>query len=295
VRRGTPQGEALLVWAIAAADTLAILVVYSLVDPSKLHAVSKGGLGGGLGRALVQLNFPSVALVAIPLMLLALDSLPRRAWLAGAPAIAMCALAAWPGVLDPNDLDAKAVNVVPALGVVVAFALTLTVAKSAGVGFAPRRRGDPARIVVAVIAALVSLPWIAAELGFHFPQGVFLTTKLYAEPHEPPTAAVHLGHHHGLDGMLLVLYALLLSRPRLGSSWLRRIYAALLALALAYGTANIVNDAWHEQLVKRGWTSWDFPSALVPSVSMIWLLVLAATGLLYVLGFAWSRQCSPER
>ena len=41
-----------------------------------------------------------------------------------------------------------------------------------------------------------------------------------------------------------------------------------------------------EQLVKRGWTSWEFPSALQPGLHVIWAVVLAATALLYALGFA---------
>ena len=273
-------------WALVAADVLAILVVYSRVDPSQLHAVSGSGLQGGLSRALVQLDFPSVAGVAIPIGLLALDALPRRAWLAGGPAIALCALIAWPGVLDPDDLDARWINVLPAIGVVLAVGLTVAATRVAGAGFAPRRRGDPVRIVVAAVTILVSLPWIAAEIGLHFPQGVFLTTRPYAEPGEPPTAAVHLGHHHGWTGALLVLSALLLSRAHLKSPRLRNVFAVFVCLGLAYGVAILINDFWHEQIVKRGWTSWEFPSALQPGLTVIWAVVLAATALLYALGFA---------
>lgn len=286
MRRRTPQGEALAVWAVTALDLLAVLIVYSVVDPSELHAVSNNGLVAGLGRALVQLNFPSVAAIAIPMAILALDALERRAWLVGGPAIALCAVLALPGVLDPDDLDAKPVNVIPAVGVVLAFALTVAASRSAGAGFAPWRRGDLARVVIAGVAILVSLPWIAAEVGWHLPQGVFLTTEPYREPQMPVTDAVHLGHHHGLDGMLLLLFALLLSRPRLESLRLQHVYALLLCLAVAYGTAIALNDVWHEQFVKRGWTSWDIPSAIQPSVSVIWAVVLVATGLLYALGFA---------
>jgi hypothetical protein len=286
MRRGVPQGEALAVWGLLVADVLAILVVYSVVDPSELYAVTKSGLEGGLGRALVQLNIPSVAGTAVALVLLASDSLPRRAWLVGGPAIALCAVIVWPGVVEPSHLDAKPVNAIPAVGVVLAFALTVAAARTAGTGFAPRRAGDPARVVVGTIAVLVALPWIAAELGFHFPQGVFLTTKLYAEPHKPPTAAVHLGHHHGMMGTLMVLSALALSRPRLGSPRLQRIYAFLVSLMLVYGATNVVNDFWHEQVVKRGWSSSDVPSALVPGANPIWAIMLGAAVVLYVAGFA---------
>jgi hypothetical protein len=54
----------------------------------------------------------------------------------------------------------------------------------------------------------------------------------------------------------------------------------------AYGAANLVQDLWHEQVVKRDWTSWDIPSALVPKLSVMWGLIVAATLVLYALGFA---------
>jgi hypothetical protein len=296
VRRGVSQGEALAVWALLAADVLAILVVYSVVDPSELNAVSGSGFAAGLGRALVQLNFPCVAGVAVPIALLALDVLPRRAWVVGAPAIVLCALIGWPGVLDPNDLDARWVNVLPAVGVGLAVGLTIAATRIAGAGFSPRRSGDPVRVAIAMVTVLVSVPWIAAEVGWHFPQGIFMTTRLYAEPGQPPTASVHLGHHHGWAGALLVLSTLLLSRARPSGERLRIAFSALLCLGVAYGAAILLNDFWHEQIVKRGWTNWDFPSALQPGLDVIWAIVLLSAALLYALGFARGKaKPFPER
>jgi len=285
VRRGPSQGEALAVWALLAADVLAILVVYSVLDVDELYHVSREGIEGGLSRALTQLSFPSVAGAAIPIALFALDALPRRAWLVGGPAIALCAVFAIPGVVDQHNLDARPVNAIPAIGVALAFSLTVWATRNAGASFAPRRVGDPARIAVAVLVVLVSLPWIAAELGFHLPGNVFMTDDLYAEPGEAPTAAVHLGHHHGWMGSLLVLSALILSRSGPAELWLRRVYSAFVSLMAAYGAANMTQDFWHEQIVKRGWTSWDIPSALVPRLSPMWGLIIAATVVLYALGF----------
>jgi hypothetical protein len=280
------QGEALAVWALLAADVLAILVVYSILDPSELYNTSRGGLEGGLGRALVQLNFPSVAGTAIPIALLALDVLPRRAWVVGAPAVALCAVIAWPGVVDNDDLDAKAVNAIPAVGVGLALLLTIAAARRAGPGFAARRSGDRARLAVAVAVVLLSLPWLAAEVGVHLPGDLFLGEEPYAEPGEESTAAVHLGHHHGLMGALLVLSALLLSRPRLVGHRLGQVYAVLVSLMLAYGAANLAQDFWHEQVVKRGWTSSDIPSVTTPGLTAMWALVVVATVVFYALGFA---------
>ncbi len=295
MRRGATQGEALAVWVLLAADVLAILVVYSVLDLSELYNVSREGLEGGLGRAFVQLNFPAVAGVAVALVLLAVDALPPRAWFVGGPAIALCAVIAWPGVVDPDDLDPKLVNALPALGVVLALTLTVAAARGVGARFAPARSHDGFRVAVALLTILVSVPWIVAELGLHLPGGVFLTDQLYSEPGARPTAAVHLGHHHGTTGMLMVLSALLLSRAWPTGARLRHVYAVLVALMLVYGFANVANDAWHEQVVKRDWTSWNVPSALEPRLHAIWLVLLAGTALLYAFGFARGDETVPTR
>ena len=265
------QGEALAAWALYAALMLAVLFTYSRLDTVELYNVSHEGLAGGLGRALVVLNFP-VALVAIALALLAVAALPRSAWLVAGPAIALSALVVV--AVDQNDLDARWVNAVPAVGVALALALTVAAARRAGMSFAPRRPGDPVRLVAAAIVLVLSLPWIAAELGFHLPGDVFLGEELYAEEEGRAFAAVHLGHHHGGDGSLLVVTALLLSRVRMPQGVLRVVGTIYLGLMLAYGAVNSAQDLWHEQVVKRGWTNVDIPSALLPGVRPIWLVVV---------------------
>jgi hypothetical protein len=55
---------------------------------------------------------------------------------------------------------------------------------------------------------------------------------------------------------------------------------------LVYGFANIANDFWHEQVVKRGWVSWDVPSALEPGLRPIWIVALVGAALVFALGFA---------
>ena len=94
-----------------------------------------------------------------------------------------------------------------------------------------------------------------------------------------PIAAVHLGHHHGFDGALVALSALLLSRPRLRRGTTARVTVAVTALALAYGIVNCVQDAWNEQLVKRGTLDWKIPDAILPSLSWIWLVILVLAAL----------------
>jgi len=255
------------------ATTAVVLVTYSWVDPADTYHVSRDGLTGGLSRALTIVNFP-VALVAVALVLIALASLPRRAWWVAAPAIALCATMPW--FVDQDDLDARWVNAVPALGVTLAIGLTLAATRRAGTSFAPLRPRDRWRVALAVVVGVISLPWLTAELGFHFPGDFFMGEEIRAESDGTTIAAVHLGHHHGTDGALLVLLALLLSRVGIVPGKLRVVTFAYLGTMLAYGAVNLVQDAWNEQLFKRGWTETSIPSAILPSLTPIWLVVVAA-------------------
>lgn len=276
--RRPSQGEALAVWALWGATALAVLATYSRLDPAELYHTSHEGLAGGLSRSIVLVNFP-VALVAIAIVLVAVGALPRAAWWAAGPAIALCAIVAWPSVVDQDDLDAKPINAIPALGVLLALALTATATLRAGTSFAPRLPGDRLRISAAAAVMVLSLPWVAAELGFHLPGDVFLGEEPSREKDGTVIAAVHLGHHHGFDGSLLVLTALLLSRSWPAGRRPRLVLAAYLGLMFAYGAVNFVQDLWQEQIVKRGWTDASIPSALVPGARPIWLVILALAAL----------------
>ena len=269
--RGPSQGEALATWALWAVIATTIVVTYSRLDPGETYHVSREGIAGGLSRAVTFVNFP-IGLVAIALVLVAVAALPIRAWLAGAPAIALCATI--PFFNDQANLDAHWGNALPALGVSIAVVLTAAATVRAGGAFAPRRPFDTARIVLAAVLVLVSLPWIAAELGFFFPGDAFMGEELAVEG-GTPIAAVHLGHHHGFDGAMLVLTGLLLSRVAVPARRLRIVVQCYLGLMLAYGAVNCVQDGWNEQLHKRGWTDVSIPSALLPALKPIWLVVIA--------------------
>ena len=264
--RGPSQGEALVTWAIWAAITLMVLVTYSRIDPDELYHVSRDGLAGGLSRSITLVNFP-IALVAIALALVAVAALPRAAWWAAAPAIVLCATI--PFFNDQANLDAHWGNAIPAVGVAIAGVLTAAATSRAGAALAPRRPWDAARVVIAVVVLLVSLPWISANLGFYFPGDVFMGEEVGRESDGTLIAAVHLGHHHGLDGAVLLLTALLLSRVAIGGTALRIGTFAYLGTMAAYGAVNFVQDAWNEQIVKRGWTDTSIPSALLPGARPI--------------------------
>ena len=149
---------------------------------------------------------------------------------------------------------------------------------------APFAGWDWARLWLALVLLLASFPWLAAELGFHAGGPVFLSEQLRPEPGHPDIRAVHLGHHHGMDGVLLAWTALLLSRvaARMRRAGLRQALTVYLSLMLAYGLANALQDFWLEQLVKRGTTELRIPSMLRPEATPAWAALLAAAGLIYV-------------
>ena len=286
--------EVAAAWALLGAVLVAILVTYSRLPSDDLYNVSHEGIVGGLSRAFVFLNYP-VALVAIPVLLLLGDLLGRRGtWVAVIVGVVLSAGVFWPGIVEESNLDAKAANAIPAFGVLIAAALTVFAAVRIGqVGWAPRLRGDVVRIAIAILAIVLALPWAGAEIGVSFDgvpvlRSLFLTGELRSQPGSTELhPAVHHGHHHGMDGALLVLSALLLSRivPAVGRRWLRIVAGAYLALLFCYGVGNLANDFWLEQVVKRGWTDWEIPSVITPKASVAWGVIVASA----VIVFALSR------
>lgn len=264
-----------LLWALYALVGLAILVTYSRLPPHELYHVHRSGLAGGASRLVVYLNFP-LALAAPAILAVAGDGL-----LAVGAAL-LCAPVFWPGVVSQANLDAKWANAPAAVGVAAAAALTLRATASR------RWPGRPAALL-AVAVALVSIPWLAAELGF-FLDDVPLLGWLFRTG-DPSAAAghpgpsVHHGDHHGLSGALLTVTALVLARQVDGTArpWLREATRAYVALMLAYGLGNVANDAWLEQVVKRGWTTWKIPSVLEPRPTLAWAVLVLVAAADYVL------------
>jgi hypothetical protein len=281
--------EVALVWMLFAVVTVEILVTYARVPSRELYHVSGSGIEGGLSRALVFVNFP-VALVALAVLALIYTRLPGRSYRAVAIlAGVLSAAVLWPGIVRQADLDARPVNAVPAIGVLLAVVLTGVVARKGGRSRSSWRRADWVRAALAVVLLVAALPWLAADLGL-YSNGVPLLGRLFQSgqflnerPGLPNLApAVHHGHHHGMDGVLLVWTALLLSR-RVGR---RAALAAYLSLMFCYGVANFANDLWLEQVVKRGWTSWEIPSVTEPRLSIAWSLIVIASVSLWAL---WVR------
>jgi hypothetical protein len=276
--------EALAVWALFGAVALAVLVTYSWLPADERYHYSVGGLAGGAGRALVFLAFPT-ALVAVPIALLAAAEL-RTVWariLAGL-AVLCCLTVLWPGAVDENDLDPKPINAVTAAGVIIAFGLTIAAWRRDGAQGWGRVAGDRIRVAVSAMLLVGSIPWILAELGVYVDDIPLLGLPFTSDEPSPTGMgpnAVHLGHHHGWDGTILALSALLLTRPlqRLPRSGLRELLAVYLSILLVYGLGNAAQDFWLEQFVKRGWLDWEIPTMLRPEIEPVW-------GVILVLGLA---------
>jgi hypothetical protein len=145
--------------------------------------------------------------------------------------------------------------------------------------------------VLAAALVLIAVPWLFAEAGFYAPDPI-LADEI---PPGERLTAVHLGRHHGTDGVLLVLTALALSRtlPDFAPGRRRRAASIYLALMLAYGTAIAVEDFWLEQLVKRGSVDWRLPSLLQPELEWGWLGILAAAAAVELAWFARERRVRP--
>ena len=295
--------EAAAVWGLFALVALAILVTYSRLSPGSLYHTSGGGLVGGASRALVFAGFP-LALVAVPIAWISVARLRTR--LAAAIAIlatVLCATVGLPGVIDQADLDARPVNALAGAGALLALGLTVAAWTRGGLGESARfERSDWLRVAVAAVLVAVALPWIWADLGYYVSDAPVVGDPFIAEQikpslgGEPSLHAVHLGHHHGLDGILLALAALLLSRvparmPRRGEGSALAIYVALL---LTYGLANALQDAWNEQLVKRGTTDSKLPSVIRPDLSAAWLGIVLGACLIYFALFGVGRVNRPE-
>jgi hypothetical protein len=282
-KRRPGLAEALVVWALFGVAALVVLVTYARLPAAELYNVDEDGLAGGAGRALVFLGYPT-ALAAVAVLGLLADRLTSSTERGVALAAALlCASVVWPGVVDQSDLDAKPANALAGVGVLLALGLTLVALARGGLGrSAPYGRWDAVRAALALVLLLAAVPWIAADLGFSADDvpglGFLMGGELRPEPGHPDLIAVHLGHHHGLDGVLLALTALLLSRrvALVRGSRLQLVLEFYVALMLVYGLANALQDFWLEQLVKRGTIDARLPDMLRPEVSPEWAALLAA-------------------
>ena len=222
--------------------------------------------------------------MAIAVLALVTDRLGTR-WPSLLP-LGLCLVILVPGVVDQDDLDAQWINVLPALGVAIVLAMTILAVRAGGIGGAGSPDGDRVRIAVAAVLAFLALPWIFAEVALYIGDVPGLASIFRSKQVFEGHASVHLGEHHGFQGLLLVVTALLLSRelPRMSPTRLRTALAVYLSVMIPYGVANMANDGWNEQIVERGWASWQVPDMLRPGLNWAWgLMILAAAAIYFAL------------
>lgn len=291
-------GQLVVLWGALAVVTVEIFVTYTRTPVHELYHVRHGGSGEGLARALAFVGFPGglIALAALPLVL---QQLSRRTMAIGAFAAALVATGVlWPGALDEAGLEARPGRVLAAFGVALVVLLTALAMRTRSAARLGRRPWDRARLVVGALVAFAALPWMAADLGVSLDRvpglgSLFLTGALARQPDRLGLhPAVHLGHHHGMTGVLLVLAALLLSRTigLVSNPVLRGANRLCLSFMVVYGLANATQDFWLEQVVKRGLTRTELPMMLTPTLRPVWALLVGLTLALFVTSASVARR-----
>jgi hypothetical protein len=298
--------EAVVAWAAFAVVAAGIWVTYARLPASELYNVTGTGFAAGAGRTLVFLDWP-VALAAVALAVVAAERLlagplppAARAGTAAATlvSVVLCATIGLPGVLDPNDLDARPANVPGAAGVLLALLLTLAALRLRGAGRRePFTRGDRLALAAVPVVVALSVPWILAGVGVStgdvpLLDDVYVSVAAPPAPGEAAVPAVHLGNHEGIDGVLLVATAFGLRRPlrRMRPTVLRPLSGAYLALIATYGAAVAADDFWIEQLQRRGMVEHGLPYVLKPGPRPAWVVLLAAACVVYVVAFRLGNE-----
>lgn len=287
--------SSLAIWALWIVVAAATWATNARTPLHLLFAVSSAGVRAGAGRALVLLGWP-VGLAAVALVAIALDRLlarPSSTWFRRTVvalsilAVALCATVAF--AIDPDHLDAKPVNAPAAVGVVIAFGLTLLALARTGRGRdRPFTRRDLTWALPFLVLLFGALPWVLANLGFYAGDvpglhEIFMSKQVVPEAGHPHLAAVHLGNHDGFDALLLSLCAVVLMRSVDRMRRLRTVTRAYLALLFVYGLAVATSDWWYEQLVKRGTLNVKIPNPMFPSLSVMWAVIVAVAALVYLL------------
>jgi hypothetical protein len=296
LRARTGIVDVVAAWTLLAVVATEVFVTYARLPVQELYQVRNTGAGTGGARLLAFIGFPA-SLVAIAVLGLVSARIHRRtAVLSALAGGALTAAIVWPGALGEAGLETQPARLLAFAGVMLSLGLTTLAERAVGLGAVGREPFDRVRVVLAAILLFGALPWMAADLGFSLDRvpvlnAIFQTDILLRQPGQPLLPAVHDGHHHGMDGVLLALTAMLLSRslhfvtrPRL-----RLATGAYLAVVFVYGLTNAVQDFTTEQVVKRGWTTHSIPKMVVPSIRPAWAVVIVLIACVVIIWRARSR------
>lgn len=288
-RRDPGLREVIALWALYGWEAAAVFLTYANASTARVRASGPFDAARGCAQVLVFLRHPTlpaaVAFAPIAWCRLPAAARPRAVRAATTGGVATCltltAIKAR-GRQTPSTKDTIAVSSVAAV-----LGLTVSSAHSAGIGAAPVwSRDDIVRVATAAGFVVPALPWILADLGVSVTDLRVVGRVFLAEERLPTGAvlpAVHLGHHHGIDGVLLALTGLTLSRTldRVRPPAVRSGLSLYLAGLVVYGTLRAAEDVWNEQVVKRGWTKRKVPlivSGGRPARPGVWAgMLLAAT------------------
>jgi hypothetical protein len=266
-RQSSPGlAEVIAAWGLLGLDAAAIYRLYagSLEAPGLLRR--RTARGAGIDQLLVYGRHPGLP-VAVGLVPIAVgrvapgDRLPvvlGSALAGGVTSVGMARLQVDGSRISRDDVLAGA-GITAALGATIGSAWKAGIGPVHGVG-----DGDAARVIAAAGLIANGLPWLLADLGIYAGDlpglgRIVLSRQLVPEGATWP--AVHLGHHHGLDGTLLGLAAVVLSRvlPEVRPVAMREGLSLYLAVLLVYGAMRAIEDGWNEQVVKRGWSRRKVP------------------------------------
>src|SRR5437879_13706126 len=115
-----PTRVILVIWALFAVVTVAVVVTYSRLPPERLYNVTGSGfLHGGLSRALVYVNFP-VGLAAVAMLLVLADRMSIERRIAAVAAVVLVAPMVSRSAIDESHLHAPWADASPAAAVAVA-------------------------------------------------------------------------------------------------------------------------------------------------------------------------------
>ena len=251
--------EVSAIWLLFGVVAAAILITYSRLPPTSTTSAAKASEQAP--GALVFLNYP-LALVAIALLAVVAERLrdlpSRQRW------PRCCAQSSSGPASSSSRISTRSPSMPSPLSASLSRSSSASLALArGGIGASHPFRSpwDVARVVTALVLVVASLPWLFADLGIYVARvpglGFFMSDEVLPEPGQPELRAVHLGHHHGLDGVLLALTAVALSRvvPDVRTRVLHPALGFYVSLMFVYGLAIALEDFWHEQLVKRGTTS----------------------------------------